>query len=202
MRWIVLYPAVQQIWPSRCLRCLRRASCSPPRRPRDPKAGRLRMSQTNVQAAQRLYDAFNSGNLEAFEQGVASHLIWNQAENGLNSSGNPYRTFAQVRDGVFAPTMRDFDNFQVALERLIDAGDFVIGNRALSRQEHGDWQGPFGPVLPHSSYRRRRKARLAAAIYRHAAGSGGDGPRAAARSDGNAPAGTLIRARVGAARRN
>lgn len=108
------------------------------------------MSQTNVQAAQRLYDAFNSGNLEAFEQGVASHLIWNQAENGLNSSGNPYRTFAQVRDGVFAPTMRDFDNFQVALERLIDAGDFVIGTgryRGKSTATGKDLSAQFCHIL-------------------------------------------------------
>lgn len=85
------------------------------------------MSQNNVQAASRLYDAFNRGDLQAFEQGVSKDLVWNEAESSLNCQGNPYRSFAAVRDGVFAPTLQDFQGFQVDLEQLIDAGDYVIG---------------------------------------------------------------------------
>lgn len=85
------------------------------------------MSQANVQAMRRLYDAFNSGDLDAFEQGVGRDLVWNEADNSLYSGGNPYRSFAAVRDGVFAPTARDFDSFRVDLEQLLDAGDHVIG---------------------------------------------------------------------------
>lgn len=85
------------------------------------------MSQENVQAARGLYDAFNRGDLDAFERGLSQDLLWNEAENSLNAAGNPYRSFADVRDGVFAPTKRDFDEFRVDLEQLIDGGDFVIG---------------------------------------------------------------------------
>ena len=85
------------------------------------------MSQNNVQIASRLYDAFNRGDLQAFEQSVSKDLVWNEAESSLNCQGNPYRSFAAVRDGVFAPTLRDFRGFQVDLEQLIDAGDYVIG---------------------------------------------------------------------------
>ena len=85
------------------------------------------MSQVKVQTASRLYDAFNRGDLKAFEDGVSKDLIWNEAENSLNCDGNPYRSFAAVRDGVFAPTLRDFRGFQVDLEQLLDAGDYVIG---------------------------------------------------------------------------
>jgi uncharacterized protein len=85
------------------------------------------MSQENVQAMRRLYDAFNSGDLDTFEQGVGRDLVWNEADNSLYSGGNPYRSFAAVRDGVFAPTARDFDSFRVDLEQLLDAGDHVIG---------------------------------------------------------------------------
>ena len=114
------------------------------------------MSQENVQAMRRLYDAFNSGDLATFEQGLSQDLLWNEADNGLNCAGNPYRSFAAVRDGVFAPTMRDFDQFRVELEQLIDGGEFVIGTgryrgtstatgRALSAQFchvlHVDSQG-------------------------------------------------------------
>lgn len=85
------------------------------------------MSQDTVQAASRLYDAFNRGDLEAFEQGVSNDLVWNEAENSLNCKGNPYRSFAALRDGVFAPTLREFRGFKVDVEQLIDAGDYVIG---------------------------------------------------------------------------
>ena len=85
------------------------------------------MSQNNVQIASRLYDAFNRGDLQAFEQSVSKDLVWNEAESGLNCQGNPYRSFAAVRDGVFAPTLRDFRGFQVDLEQLIDADDDVLG---------------------------------------------------------------------------
>jgi uncharacterized protein len=85
------------------------------------------MSQANVQAVNRLYDAFNNSDLETFERGLSTDLIWNEAENSLNCEGNPYRSFDAVRDGVFGPTVREFDNFRVDLELLIDAGDFVIG---------------------------------------------------------------------------
>ena len=85
------------------------------------------MSQANVQAMRRLYDAFNSGDLDTFEQGVGRDLVWNEADNSLYAGGNPYRSFAAVRDGVFEPTARDFDSFRVDLEQLLDAGDHVIG---------------------------------------------------------------------------
>jgi len=85
------------------------------------------MSEQNVQAMRGLYDAFNRGDLDRFEQGVSRDILWNEAENSLYSAGNPYRSFTTIRDGVFAPTARDFDNFRVDLEQLLDAGDYVVG---------------------------------------------------------------------------
>jgi ketosteroid isomerase-like protein len=85
------------------------------------------MSQANVEAARRLYHAFNTGDLATFEQGVSHDLVWNEAEHSLNAAGNPYRGFEAVRDGVFGPTARDFDQFRVDVEQLIDGGEFVIG---------------------------------------------------------------------------
>jgi ketosteroid isomerase-like protein len=89
--------------------------------------GDFPMSQQNVQAMRRLYEAFNTGDLDTFEQGVSKDLVWNEADNSLNCGGNPYRSFAEVRDGVLAPTMRDFSQFRVDLEQLLDAGAFVVG---------------------------------------------------------------------------
>ena len=85
------------------------------------------MSEQNVQAMRRLYDAFNAGDLETFAKGLSPHIVWNEADNSLYSAGNPYRSFAAVIDGVFDPTARDFDDFDVDLEQLLDAGDHVVG---------------------------------------------------------------------------
>jgi ketosteroid isomerase-like protein len=85
------------------------------------------MSQQNVQSARELYDAFNRGDLETFERGLSQQIMWNEAENSLNCAGNPYRSYAAVLDGVFKPTLRDFDQFRVDLEQLIDAGEYAIG---------------------------------------------------------------------------
>ena len=85
------------------------------------------MSAQNIQAARRLYGAFERGDLHAFEQGVSESLLWKEAENSIYSAGNPYRGFAAVRAGVFEPTKRDFERFHVDLEQLIDGGDYVIG---------------------------------------------------------------------------
>lgn len=85
------------------------------------------MSHQNVQFARRLYDAFNSGDLETFERGLSRDIVWNEADNSLNCAGNPYRSFSAVLDGVFKPTERDFEQFRVDLEQLIDANDYVIG---------------------------------------------------------------------------
>jgi ketosteroid isomerase-like protein len=85
------------------------------------------MSEQNVKAMRGLYEAFNSGDLARFEQGTSRDILWNEADNSLYSGGNPYRSFAAVRDGVFAPTARDFDNFRVDVEQLLDAGDYIVG---------------------------------------------------------------------------
>ena len=84
------------------------------------------MSEQNVQAIRGLYEAFNRGDLDSLERGFNRSLTWNEAENSLYSGGNPYRSFAAVKDGVFAPTARDFDPFRCEVEQLLDAGDYVV----------------------------------------------------------------------------
>ena len=85
------------------------------------------MSQENVLAMRRLYEAFARGDLDGFERGLSRDIVWNEAENSLYSAGNPYRSFAAIRDGVFAPVDRDYEGFRLELQQLLDAGDYVIG---------------------------------------------------------------------------
>ena len=108
------------------------------------------MSQQNVQAMRGLYDAFARGDFDAFERGLSPDIVWNEAENSLYSAGNPYRSFAAIRDGVFAPTERDYDNFRVEVEQLLDAGDFVIGTgryRGRNRETGKELSAQFCHVL-------------------------------------------------------
>jgi ketosteroid isomerase-like protein len=84
------------------------------------------MSEENVKAMRRLYEAFAQGDMDAFEQGCSRDTVWNEAESSLYAAGNPYRGFPAIRDQVFAPTLRDFENFTCHLERVLDAGDYVI----------------------------------------------------------------------------
>lgn len=108
------------------------------------------MSQENVLAMRRLYEAFAHGDLDAFEKGCSRDLLWNEAENSLYAAGNPYRGFAAVRDGVFAPTLRDYDDFRCELEQLLDAGDHVVGTgryRGRNRETGRELSAQFCHVL-------------------------------------------------------
>jgi uncharacterized protein len=106
------------------------------------------MSQQNVQAARGLYDAFNRGDLAAFEKACARDLVWNEAENSPYAAGNPYRNFRQVSEGVFQPTKRDYEDFHCELERLIDGEDYVIGNGRY-RGRHKKTRKPLSAQFCH-----------------------------------------------------
>jgi ketosteroid isomerase-like protein len=108
------------------------------------------MSQENVLAMRGLYEAFARGDLDTFERGVSRDILWNEAENSLYSAGNPYRSFAEIHDGIFAPTERDYDNFRVEVAQLLDAGDYVIGTgryRGRNRQTGKELSAQFCHVL-------------------------------------------------------
>ncbi len=149
------------------------------------------MSDKNVQAMRGLYEAFARGDMDAFEKGCSRDILWNEAENSLYSGGNPYRSFAAVRDGVFAPTQRDFDNFRVELEQLLDAGDYVIGTgryRGRNKATGKELSAQFCHVIhvdPDGKLEQR------AGICRHAGGSPGDRPHQPGRGDADPAAGDV-----------
>lgn len=84
------------------------------------------MSQ-NVKTVRGLYEAFDRGDMETFEKGMSPNLLWNEADNSLYSAGSPFRNFAEIRDRAFAPIDRDFDNFRLEIDRMLDASnDHVV----------------------------------------------------------------------------
>jgi ketosteroid isomerase-like protein len=84
------------------------------------------MSKENVQAVRKLYEAFNRGDLETLEKGLAKKFERFEPENSLFAGGNPYRTPADVRKGVYEPRAREFDKWRTDIEQVFDAGDTVI----------------------------------------------------------------------------
>jgi len=84
------------------------------------------MSQQNVTAIRALYEAFNRGDFETMKRGFNTDFERFEPENSLYAEGNPYRGFEGSRDGVYAPRMRDFENWRTELQQIHDAGDFII----------------------------------------------------------------------------
>ncbi len=70
-----------------------------------------------------LYEAFGRGDLDTLEKNVTKDVVWNEAENSLYWTGSPYRGFTQIRDKVFTPNARDFDNFHIEIDRILGASD-------------------------------------------------------------------------------
>jgi len=81
------------------------------------------MSQQNVKAMRSLYEAFDRRDFNTLEKGVSKDVLWKEADNSLYSAGSPYRSFSEIRDKVFTPNSRDFDNFRLDIDRILDASD-------------------------------------------------------------------------------
>jgi ketosteroid isomerase-like protein len=94
------------------------------------------MSQENVDLVRRAYEAFNRGGVDAcVSEGVWSpDIVWDVTPSGIPGLGT-YRGQAEVRrffeDDWFSAF--PFDEWEVEVEDVIDAGDQVI---SMSRQ-HG-----------------------------------------------------------------
>jgi ketosteroid isomerase-like protein len=94
------------------------------------------MSQENVELVRRAYEAFNHGGVDAcVSAGVWSpEIVWDVTPSGIPGLGT-YRGQTEVRrffEEDWFSTF-PFDEWEVELEDVIDAGDRVIG---MSRQ-HG-----------------------------------------------------------------
>lgn len=81
------------------------------------------MLDKNVQKVRSLYEAFGRSDFDTIEKGVSRDVVWNEADNSLYSAASPYRSFTEIRDKVFTPNQRDFDNFRLEIDRMLDASD-------------------------------------------------------------------------------
>ena len=94
------------------------------------------MSQENVEIVRRAYEAFNRGGIDAcISEGLWSpEVVWDVTPTGIPGLGT-YRGREEVKrffeDDWFSTF--PFEEWEVKLEEVIDAGDRIIG---MSRQ-HG-----------------------------------------------------------------
>lgn len=108
------------------------------------------MSQQNVETVRALYDAFNRGDVATLEKGFARQFQRYEPESSLYAAGNPYRSFDELREGVYKQRARDFENFRSELEEALDAGDYVVTtgrNRGRSKATGKELSTQFCHVI-------------------------------------------------------
>lgn len=84
------------------------------------------MSHENAALIQKLYAAFETGDVAAVLGAMAPDIIWNEAENHPYADGNPYVGPQAVAEGVFARLGGEWDGFAVAVEEILAAEDLVV----------------------------------------------------------------------------
>jgi hypothetical protein len=84
------------------------------------------MSQDNVAVVRSVYEAFAKGDVPAVLAAMDPKIEWNEAENFPYADRNPYVGPNAVLEGVFARIGGEWENFRVAPDELLDAGDSVV----------------------------------------------------------------------------
>jgi ketosteroid isomerase-like protein len=90
------------------------------------------MSQENVDLIRSMYDSFATGDVPSVLEAMDPKIEWNEAENFPYADGNPYIGPQAVVDGVFMRLSTEWDYWNLAIERILDAGDTVV---ALGRYQ-------------------------------------------------------------------
>jgi ketosteroid isomerase-like protein len=92
------------------------------------------MSADDVEAVRRGYEAFNSGDIESLLEGLDPEIVWNVPPI------LPEKSVYEGLEGVteLLHTWRDtFDDFQLVVEEIIDAGGRVVVMAAVRGRGKG-----------------------------------------------------------------
>lgn len=84
------------------------------------------MSAENSALVEKLYQAFNSGDVPFVLGTMDPGIEWNEAEGFIYADGNPYIGPDAVLQGVFARLGGEWEGFTVAADRIFEAGDTII----------------------------------------------------------------------------
>lgn len=84
------------------------------------------MSQENVKTVQSMYAAFASGDVPSVLGSMDPEIVWNEAESFPYADGNPYVGPEAIVEGVFMRLGSEWEYWNLAIEKLHDAGDTVV----------------------------------------------------------------------------
>jgi len=84
------------------------------------------MSQENVQVIRGMYDSFATGDVPSVLGRMDEQIEWREAEGFIYADGNPYVGPQAVLEGVFMRLGSEWDNFALAPEEWLDAGNHVV----------------------------------------------------------------------------
>ena len=84
------------------------------------------MSEANVAVIKSIYEAFSKGDVPTVLAAMDPKIEWNEAENFPYADRNPYVGPNAVLEGVFMRLGGEWDQFGVAPEEILDAGDAVV----------------------------------------------------------------------------
>ena len=105
------------------------------------------MSQENVDAVLRGYEAFNRGDLGAATEGFHPQIEWS-GPGVLPEKREIYRGVDGVRR-FWELWQAEFEDFSVEIEEVIDAGEQVIVMAAVSGTGRGSGAHVRSPSFPH-----------------------------------------------------
>ena len=81
-------------------------------------------AKSNVELVQRVYDAFNEGDIDTPMATMAEDIKWIEPEGDIY--GGTYHGPEEVLENVFTPCLEDFEDFQVDTDEFIDGGDTIV----------------------------------------------------------------------------
>lgn len=83
-------------------------------------------SSNNLNIVKRLYAAFTRGDAQGALEELDENIEWNEAENFTYADRNPYRSPAEIADGVFGRLVTDWKEYEATPSEYLDAGDVII----------------------------------------------------------------------------
>ena len=92
---------------------------------------------SNKQIIQTAYDYFAEGDVPAFLGLLDPKIVWNEAENFIYASGNPYIGTDAIIKGVFAPMGAEWDYWNIVDLQVneIDNGKVLATGRYQARNK-------------------------------------------------------------------
>jgi uncharacterized protein len=105
------------------------------------------MSQENVEAVLRGYEAFNRGDLDAAAEGFHPEIEWS-GPGVLPEKRQIYRGIDGVRR-FWEQWQAEFEDFTVEIEEVIETGEQVIVMAAVSGTGRGSGAQVRSPSFPH-----------------------------------------------------